>query len=1181
MATSKTPRKTAAKRKTAPAANTVPPTAAKKSRAPAASPDKSSPPATARDEVDAQLERYRAMRDFATTAEPSGDSAAPTSANTLPFVIQKHAATRLHYDFRLGWHGVLKSWACAKGPSYNTADKRLAVQVEDHPMEYGGFEGTIPRGQYGGGTVLVWDQGTWEPLPGHDFDEGLQKGAIKFILHGTKLEGRWTLIRMNSRWAGDHSKGDAKPNWLLIKEHDGNERPADAPAITDEAPDSVVTGRSLEAIAAAEDHVWNSRPAEHGSGEAGDHPPANRSRLKARLSNAHLKATPIPGKPGSESDQEPDPDPPKVAKPAASSAAAANKTASVKRATKANKAPAPAKRTEGRAAGAASRGADDADTAPAKAADPAAAAAHQEAPSQDREPASRQPPAEHSTTDSWLQGAPLTPMPAFIPPQLASPAQTAPPGSGWLHELKLDGYRVQAHLRHDKAGALTATLFTRSGLDWTHRMKAVARACAKLPVEQAILDGELVALDADGQSSFATLQAAFEKGEAATLSYFVFDLLYLDGHDLRRVPLRQRKLILEPLIPEADDPLLLFSQHLEQSADRVYAHACEVGAEGIITKHGESRYQSGRSDTWLKLKCTHRQEFVIAGFTPPKDRGTGLGSLLLGYYQDGALIHCGRCGTGFSQATARDVRALLEPLRQAKPAYSAPLGWEAKKDGLWVRPELVCEVQFATWTADGSLRHASFQGLRTDKPASEVLREETLLLRPDEEAKITVREEAARQVEPPSTPSKPGSKSSVKKTATTPAPDTEAAPAAGSQTAPLASGTGAPKKSPISASTQTPVLAASKAAAPRKARNSKAEAEPVTVRNSEPVPDVPAPVPAPRTRPAKKPAAAKLEQPAPSTPAQSPAPTKSQTRLTHPDKILDATSNTTKQQLADYLAAVAPAMLPHLLHRPVSIVRCPGGTSAKCFFQKHVAVGLPASVAAIPIPDRDNPAHSEDYIALETPESLQALAQLGVLELHPWGSTAASLEQPDRLILDLDPDEALAWDTLVASAHAIRAFLQELQLESFIKTTGGKGLHLVVALEPSIEWPAMRLFARGIAAAIESTDPRLYLIKMTKAARTGRIFIDWMRNERGATAIAPWSPRARSGMRVAVPLRWDELASGPPTFAISNFADWRERAAPHNDPWAAMRPQTLHPEVVEAVLAQTGSDAPRSKGRRG
>ncbi len=930
------------------------------------------------DKVDEQLARYRAMRDFTTTAEPSGGAGADWApAGGLPFVIQKHAATRLHYDFRLGWRGVLKSWACAKGPSYNTRDKRLAVQVEDHPLEYGGFEGTIPKGQYGGGTVLLWDQGTWEPLPGTDFDEGMQKGSLKFTLHGHKLEGRWTLVRMGGRAANE-----SKPNWLLIKEHDGQERNDDsAPAIIDSAPNSVVTGRDLATIAEADDHVWESHLVENGKA------PANRSRFSQKLKDAHLH-----GAVAADS---------KVKK----AGDAEEKEISL---SPSSKALPPGKTRAGKI------------------------------------------PARETTSAASPDSAPTEAMPAFIPPQLASVSDSVPPGTGWLHELKLDGYRIQAHLTPGKRGRRQVTLFTRSGLDWTHRMPAIVKALELLTVKQAVLDGELVVLDSEGKSSFSKLQTAFEKGDLEAFTYFVFDLLHLDGRNLRVLPLEARKTLLEPLIEAVALSKIQFSQHLAIDASEVLAHACGLGVEGILAKQGSARYISGRSDTWLKLKCTHRQEFVVAGFTPPKDSGTGLGSLLLGYYRERELVYCGRCGTGFSQASARAVRKQLELLRQVKAPFAKALSREARKDAVWVRPELVCEARFATWTKDGLLRHASFQGLRTDKPAREVVKETGVPLNADR-----IEDEAPNS-------------------------------------------------------------------------------------NSKPVARV--------TRP--------------------PA-TRKTGRLTHPDKVLDPASGTTKQQLSDYLAAVSSVMLPHITGRPVSIVRCPNGTGKPCFFQKHAAAGLPGSVGSVAVPDHDNPGRSEPYITVDSAEALAALAQLGVLELHPWGSKAGALEQPDQLILDLDPDATIPWAALVESALAIRAFLKDLQLESWVKTTGGKGLHIVVPMEPSVEWLEFRRFARGIAAAVESSAPKLYLIKMTKAARKGRIFLDWMRNERGSTAVAPWSPRAREGMRVAVPLGWEELVSGPPQFAVANFEQWRKRAVPAHDPWAAMHPQRLLPEVLQAVLAQS------------
>lgn len=934
------------------------------------------------------------MRDFAVTAEPAGGQGA-FPVGKLPFVIQKHAATRLHYDFRLGWRGVLKSWACAKGPSYVTSDRRLAVEVEDHPIEYGGFEGAIPKGEYGGGTVLVWDQGTWEPLPGTDFDEGLRKGSLKFTLHGEKLRGRWTLVRM-----GGKAANEAKPNWLLIKERDGLERSASAPGITDEAPNSVITGRGLEQIAAAEDHIWHSHAVEQQPGSRA------RNRLQQKIQSIRAqpegKGTAAAKDSRQAHDSKKDPEKPAGSRKGGSKGSAAETTQK-------NGDVFPSRSTRKKQVLRSAQG----DT-------------FSEIAKQISKESNRNSAAE----------------PGFIPPQLATPSDTLPSGPHWLHELKLDGYRMQAHLSSGKA-----VLYTRTGLDWTHRMHPVASAIEKLPVGEAILDGELVVLAEGGAANFSRLQAAFESG-GRDLSYLAFDLLYLDGVDLRAQPLHARKARLESLLTDAA-PSLAYSAHLQLEADEVYAHACGLGAEGLISKQADAPYTSGRSDTWLKLKCLQRQEFVIAGMTPPVDGGAGLGALLLGYYADGKLIHCGRCGTGFTHAAARELRQALDPLLQPKPPYAHPLDRFQRRDALWVRPELVAEVQFTSWTDDHQIRHASFQGLRADKPAREVVRESAAVAAPDEADSLERKAEAPK----PQAPAKP---------------------------------------------------------------------------------------------------------------ARSPAKPSPAARLTHPDKILDPATGVTKRALAEFYEQIAPALLAQLAGRPTSIVRCPEGVGKPSFFQKHIKTGSPKSLQAIAIPGE-----AESYIGLQTPEALAALAQLSVLEFHPWLSTSASIEQPDRLILDLDPDEALPWSTLVESALAIRDLLAELRLKTWVKTTGGKGLHLVAPLEPRLAWPEMKEFAHALAAVIESTDPKRYLIKMTKAARAGRIFVDWMRNERGATAVAAYSPRARAGLRVAVPLAWNELAHGPFSFAVGSFAEWRKRLK--KDPWADMRPQPLLPEVVAAVLEQTAS----------
>src|ERR1700733_8403285 len=591
---------------------------------------KPKPRKTAADAVDEQLKLYRSMRNFKVTDEPSGSAKAKSSKKQgLPFVIQKHAASHLHYDFRLGWNGGLKRWAVAKGPSYFTGDKRLAVQVEDHPIDYGGFEGIIPKGQYGGGTVMVWDQGTWEPQAGHtDVDEGLRTGSLKFILHGTKMKGKRALIRLVGKAANE-----SKPNWLLIKEHDEFERKQDDAAVTDEEPDSVVTGRSLEEIARNEDHVWNSK--ETAKGDAWYRKDAGAAGATEVVAKEVSTGTVSGGK----------------ASPDKGKGAKVRKAKSV---AKELKVPA---------------------------------------------------------------GAPKEKLPEFITPELALQATTAPSGAGWLHELKLDGYRIQARKDGDKV-----QLLTRTGLDWTHRMKTIATLVGDLPVERAILDGEVVVLAENGTTSFADLQAAFQEGVKKPLSYFVFDLLHLNGHNLRGLPLIERKTLLATLL-EGGGEFVRLSEHLEASGVTIFQKACEMHAEGIVSKRAASKYSSGRGGSWLKLKCVHEQECVIGGFTVPSNGTHGVGALLLGYYDGKKLIYAGRTGTGFTQKTHKVLRDQLEELR-AKASSFEKLPAEARSGAIWVQPKLVAQVNFATWTADNLVRQAAFKGLREDKPAKDVRREE-------------------------------------------------------------------------------------------------------------------------------------------------------------------------------------------------------------------------------------------------------------------------------------------------------------------------------------------------------------------------------------------------------------------------------------------------------------------------
>jgi bifunctional non-homologous end joining protein LigD len=879
----------------------------------------------ASDAIDAQLARYRSMRDFSVTAEPSGKPRKRGSAaeQGLPFVIQKHAASHLHYDVRLGWNGVLKSWACAKGPSYNPADRRLAVQVEDHPMEYGGFEGVIPAGQYGGGTVMLWDEGRWEPQAGHeDVDAGLRDGALKFTLHGTKMKGAWTLVRM-----GGKAANEKKPNWLLIKEHDGLERAGTERPVTEAAPDSVLTQRSLDEIARAGDHVWNSKDTAKGNAW---HRVATNSKRPSKAGKTREDVSP-------------------------------------------------------------------------------------------KEPFVRM----------GLNDLPKEELPSFIAPQLAAAATDAPSTEGWLHELKLDGYRIQCRIHDGKA-----ELLTRNGLDWTHRMKAIAGEAAKLPVESAVMDGEVVVLGADGNSSFADLQAFFQDGakKEKSLTYFAFDLLHLNGRNLRGLPLVERKAFLAEAIKGSAAGIAI-SEHLDADATVIFNKACELGAEGIVSKRRDSPYISGRSSSWLKLKCIHEQEFVVGGFTLPAKGHTGvhgIGSLLLGYYDDGKrLIYAGRTGTGFTRKTHDALRTRLEGIRAAASAFYKPPA-EARKGAVWVAPELVAQVRFATWTADGLLRQAAFQGLREDKAAGEVRREES-------------------------------------------------------------------------------------AAGPEGGRKASGRARRVVAERA--------------LSPARK------------TRRNMPG----SVRLTHPGKVLDEESGLTKQQLAEYYWAIAPRMLPHIVGRPLSLVRCPEGSGKQCFFQKHTSGAVGEGIETVEVPNKKT-GKPEPYISLSTPEALAGLAQMSVLEVHPWGSRSDDLERPDRLIFDLDPDPALPWTTLAAAAAEVRERLERLGLQSFLKSTGGKGLHVVVPIAAEHGWDTIKEFCHRFVLEMERESPSIYLTKMTKSARTGRIYLDYLRNERGATAVAAYSPRARAGAPVSLPLRWSDLKlASLPVFHISDYASWSPRLS--RDPW--------------------------------
>ena len=807
------------------------------------------------------LTTYRKKRDFQATPEPRGKRA--KSAGGDSFVIQKHAARRLHYDLRLEMDGALKSWAVTKGPSLLAGEKRLAVHVEDHPLDYGDFEGTIPKGEYGGGSVIVWDRGRWTAV--HDAKKGYAKGHLEFELHGDKLHGRWHLVRMAKK------PRDKNENWLLIKADDEHARGDDAPDITEERPESVKTGRLVEEV----------------EGEA----------------------------PGWSS-----------------------KTGKIEKKAVGTKLP---------------------------------------------------------------EGAKKAGYPGFIEPTLATLRGSPPPGANWLHEIKFDGYRLQAHIRSGRV-----SLLTRSGLDWTAKFgKRIAEALAALPMQDAIIDGEVIVEGAGNASDFSALQDDLSTGRADRMAFYAFDLLYLDGHDLRPVPLIKRKTALRVLTADAA-PVLRYSEHFEEDGALVLRHACRLSLEGVVSKLRDAPYRSGRSKDWTKSKCTERQEFVVAGYVPSSVSNKAIGSLIVGYFDKGKLAYAGRVGTGYSNKVAADLFKRLEPMSIPKSPFARKLTSEEIRQARFVRPELVAEVEFRSWTADGVVRHAAFRGLREDKRGEEVVRESK------------------------------------------------------------------------------------------------------------------------GTAPAERPAAA--------------------IKLTHPDRPYWTDVGVTKQGLADYYAQVWPRIGPFIVNRPLSLLRCPDGVGGQCFFQKHAWRGQSKDILTARDPKDDD---DQPIIAIDGLAGLIGLVQGGALEIHPWGSRLDTLEKPDMIIMDLDPGDGVTWGEVIEAAGEVRERLRSAGLESFVKTSGGKGLHVVAPLKPDAEWEAVKAFTKALADAMSADSPERFVATVTKSKRKGKILVDYLRNGRGATAVAPYSTRARPGAAVSMPLDWGELspAIGPAYFTVNNAP--ARIAALDADPW--------------------------------
>lgn len=841
------------------------------------------------------LDDYNRMRDFAATPEPAAKRSrkSKTTAHALQFCIQKHDASRLHYDFRLELDGALKSWAVPKGPSLDPKSKRLAVHVEDHPLDYATFEGSIPEGHYGAGDVIVWDRGVW--IPQGDPHEAYEKGRLKFELQGEKLAGVWNLVRT-------HMPGKQE-QWFLIKHQDDAARPESEYDVVQAEPDSVLSDRTI----------------------------VPKRRGKAAAAKAVKQ-------------------PEKAAKPTSSKKSSKN----------------------------------------------------------------------------TLSGAVAGPIPETLKPELATLVESAPDGE-WLYEIKFDGYRVMARIENGDV-----RLITRNGHDWTHKLPSQAEALAGLGLESAWLDGEMVVANEQGVPDFQALQNAFDAGSSGKIAYYLFDLPYLNGMDLRKVPVEQRRAALAAVLEGNEDPLLRFSDAFEETPDALLNSACQMKMEGLIGKRAGSAYVSRRSNDWIKLKCKNRQEFVVVGFSEPKGARSAFGALLLGLHDadSGELRYAGKVGTGFNETTLKSIHQQLLPLETKKAAVvNPPTGYEAK--GVhWLKPTLLAEVAYAEMTKEGSVRHAVFHGLRSDKPAKEITQERPKPV--DKPAEV--------------------------------------------------------EKKPAKSSTKTKGKA-----------------------------------------------------------AQAPA-MDGKVRITHPERVIDATSGTTKLQLAEYYASVAEFILPELAERPVALVRAPDGIAGELFFQKN-----PERLAIPGITSLDKALTGQPVMIINNAEALIGAVQMSTVELHTWNATAVDLDKPDRFVLDLDPDPALPWKSMVEATQLTLSVLDELGLKAFLKTSGGKGIHVVVPLTRKLGWDEVKGFSHAIVSHMAKLLPDRFSAVSGPKNRVGRIFIDYLRNGLGATTICAYAVRTREGLPVSVPIFREEVAElkGANLWNVHNV---HERLAEvGHEPWADLK----------------------------
>jgi bifunctional non-homologous end joining protein LigD len=791
------------------------------------------------------IETYNRKRDFARTKEPRGRK---LKGKGDSFVVQKHVASRLHWDFRLELDGVLKSWAVPKGPSLDPDEKRLAMRTEDHPLDYGAFEGTIPKGEYGGGTVMLWDQGRWIPDPRKDPSKTIEEGHLHFALEGERMKGEWVLFRLNPR------PGEKGEPWMLKKVNDEYADPDNGETLVDNCVTSVTTDRTMAEIAAGED-VWRS----------------NRGGQKGGRGKK-----------------------------------------------KAGKAP-----------------------------------------------------------------------PPFQEPQLATLVDEVPTGTSWIHEYKYDGYRLLLAV-----GDGVATAWTRNGKDWSDKFKALVKAAAKLPAG-CLVDGEAVALDDKGLPSFQLLQSTLQEKQGANLAFYAFDLIVDRGEDIKKLPTIERKQRLAALLKGVPAPIL-FGDHVIGRGEELFREICKQGGEGIISKKAGSPYRNGRTRDWLKIKCIQRQEFVIVGWLE-SDKRRGFRSLLLAVRDKGKLTYAGKVGTGFNAKLIEELTERMEPLATGKASVEVPR--PDRRGAHWIEPKLVAEIAFSEFTDDGVLRHPSFIALREDKPAKEVVRE------------------VPKHTESVTRPAKRKSASRAKK--------------------------------------------------------AHATAEDFDI------------------------------------------------EISSPDRVIFPELELTKKDLADYYAAIEPLIMTDAANRPMTIIRCPGGRTGECFFQKHDKGTFGPHVKQIPIEEKDG--HTEDYLYFEDIRGLLACVQMGTIEFHGWGSKVEKVEYPDRLVFDLDPDVGLDFNRVKDAAVRLRGLLQDLGLKSFPLLSGGKGIHVVVPLDASKDWPTVKSFADRFSRAISEAEPDMFTANIRKVQRKNRIFLDWLRNQRGATAVMPYSARAREGAPVSAPVTWDEL----------------------------------------------------------